>query len=61
MEAIWDVLPSDSTYSSTMRFATLLAFAAIGEWIAERAGTINISVEGMILTGAFTAALGIAI
>jgi simple sugar transport system permease protein len=57
-EAIWEVLRSDSTYSSTMRFATLLAFAAIGEWIAERAGTINISVEGMILTGAFTAALG---
>lgn len=57
-DAIWDVLSSDSTYSSTMRFTTLLALAAIGEWIAERAGTINISVEGMMLTGAFTAALG---
>lgn len=56
--AFWDVLSSDSTYSSTMRFSTLLALAAIGEWIAERAGTINISLEGMILTGAFTAALG---
>ena len=56
--AIWDVLKSSSTYASTMRFSTLLAFAAIGEWVAERAGTINISVEGMILTGAFTAALG---
>lgn len=56
--AIWEVLKSDSTYASTMRFSTLIAFAAIGEWIAERAGTINISVEGMILTGAFTAALG---
>ena len=40
-----------------MRFAIVLAFAAIGEWIAERAGTMNISVEGMILTGAFTAAV----
>lgn len=57
-EAIWDVMSSDSTYTSTMRFTTLLALAAIGEWIAERAGTINISVEGMILTGAFGAALG---
>jgi general nucleoside transport system permease protein len=56
--SIWDVITSDSTYSSTMRFSTLIAFAAIGEWIAERAGTINISVEAMILTGAFTAALG---
>jgi simple sugar transport system permease protein len=58
MNALWDVLSSDSTYSSTMRFSTLLALAAIGEWIAERAGTINISVEAMILNGAFTAALG---
>jgi len=58
VSAIWDVLASDSTYSSTMRFTTLLAFAAVGEWIAERAGTMNISVEGMILNGAFTAALG---
>jgi ABC-type uncharacterized transport system permease subunit len=58
VNAIWDVIASDSTYASTMRFSTLLAFAAIGEWIAERAGTMNISVEGMILTGAFTAALG---
>ncbi len=56
--AIWDVLTSESTYASTMRFSALLAFAAIGEWIAERAGTMNISVEGMILNGAFTAALG---
>jgi ABC-type uncharacterized transport system permease subunit len=56
--SLWDVISADATYASTMRFATLLAFAAIGEWIAERAGTINISIEGMILTGAFTAALG---
>lgn len=58
MNWVWDVISSDSTYASTMRFATLLAMAGIGEWIAERAGTINISLEGMILTGAFTAALG---
>ncbi len=57
-QAIWDLFSSESTYASTMRFSTLLAFAAIGEWIAERAGTINISVEGMILNGAFMAALG---
>ena len=56
--AIFDVLSSESTYASTMRFSALLMFAAIGEWIAERAGTMNISVEGMILNGAFTAALG---
>jgi ABC-type uncharacterized transport system permease subunit len=52
-----DVLSSNSTYASTMRFAATLVFAATGEWIAERAGTMNISLEGMILTGAFTSAL----
>ncbi len=56
MGAIWDVLSSEVTYSSAMRFAALLLFAACGEWVAERAGTLNISVEGMILAGAFAAA-----
>ena len=57
--AIWDVLVVVETmYGSTVRFAALLAFAATGEWVAEKAGTINISVEAMVLTGAFTSALG---
>ncbi len=41
----------------TVRLATLLLFAALGEYVAERAGTINISLEGMMLTGAYTAAI----
>ena len=57
-ESLWDVVSSGTMYSSTVRFAALMAFAAIGEWVAEKSGTMNISVEGMILTGAFTAALG---
>jgi simple sugar transport system permease protein len=39
-----------------VRFAVVLAFAATGEWVAERAGTLNNSVEGMLLGGAFAAA-----
>jgi len=58
LEAVWDILTTDSTYVNTALFAGLLAFAASGEWVAERAGTINISVEGMLLSGAFTAAVG---
>ena len=57
MGAIWDVLASDVTYSSAARFAALLLYAASGEWVAERAGTLNISVEGMLLSGAFASAL----
>ena len=56
--AIGDVLTNEVTYSGAMRFAALLAFAAIGETIAERAGTLNISLEGMVLGGAFAGAVG---
>lgn len=56
--ALGDVLSSDTAYTSAVRFAAVLAFAAVGEWIAERAGTLNISVEGMMLAGAFAAATG---
>lgn len=38
---------------ATVRTATPLAFAAIGELVAERAGVINIGLEGAIIAGAF--------
>ena len=41
---------------SAARLSVLLLFVALGELLAERAGTLNISVEGMMLGGAFTAA-----
>jgi simple sugar transport system permease protein len=41
--------------SSALRLTAPLAFAACGEYLAERAGTLNISVEGMMLSGAFGA------
>ncbi len=43
---------------ATVRTATPLALAAIGETIVERAGLINISLEGVILGGAFGALIG---
>lgn len=57
-EAVADIVSSDSTYINASLFAALLLFAASGEWVAERSGTLNISVEGMLLAGAFTAAIG---
>lgn len=57
-QAIVDILSSESTYINGALFAAFLAFAATGEWVAERAGTLNISVEGMLLNGAFTSAIG---
>lgn len=56
--AVGDVLSSESTYINGALFAALLAYAATGEWVAERSGTLNISVEGMLLSGAFAGILG---
>lgn len=56
--AIADVFSSSTIYESAVRLTVLLAFAAVGEWIAERSGTLNISVEGMLLAGAFGAVMG---
>ena len=58
LSAVGDVVGNEVAYSGAMRFAALLAFAAIGETIAERAGTLNISLEGMVLGGAFAGAVG---
>jgi Uncharacterized ABC-type transport system, permease component len=44
--------------AATVRTATPLALAAMGEVVVERAGLINIGLEGAIVAGAFGALLG---
>ena len=39
---------------ATMRAGTPLLFSALGELIAEKAGVLNLGIEGMMLTGAVT-------
>jgi len=46
---------------SSIRLAIPLFFAATGELVSERAGIVNMSVEGMMLTGAFGGAVGAAL
>ncbi|HIV72388.1 MAG TPA: ABC transporter permease [Candidatus Aquabacterium excrementipullorum] len=43
---------------STIRLAAPLLLSATGELVSERAGVLNMSVEGMMLTGAFAGAVG---
>jgi len=44
--------------AAAVRVATPLLIAAIGETVTERAGVINLGIEGMMLAGALAAALG---
>lgn len=43
---------------SSIRLAAPLLMAGIGEMVSERAGVLNMSIEGMMLTSAFAAAVG---
>lgn len=44
--------------ASTIRLAVPLMFAALGELVSEKAGLLNLSLEGMMLAAAFGGALG---
>jgi simple sugar transport system permease protein len=44
--------------AATVRLGTPLLFVALGALLCERSGVLNIAVEGIMLAGAFAAALG---
>ncbi len=47
----------EALLSSTLEYAPALIFAALGATLSERAGVVNVGVEGMMRAGAFAAAV----
>jgi ABC-type uncharacterized transport system permease subunit len=52
-----DIAFWQAVLAGAIRLATPIALAAVGETIAERGGTINLGIDGIMISGAFTAIL----
>jgi simple sugar transport system permease protein len=50
---ILDILLQASFWTAAIRIASPLIFAALGELICERAGVLNLGIEGIMAVGAF--------
>lgn len=48
-----DILLSASFWAATVHIASPLIFATMGELICERAGVLNLGIEGIMVIGAF--------
>jgi ABC-type uncharacterized transport system permease subunit len=54
MSVIFDILLTASFWAAAVRIASPLIFATMGELICERAGVLNLGIEGIMVAGAFT-------
>ena len=48
-----------SIFAGAVRMGTIILLAALGELVTERSGVLNLSVEGMMLSGALAGFLGL--
>lgn len=53
MTALIDILISASFWAAVIRIASPLIFATMGELVCERAGVLNLGIEGIMVAGAF--------
>lgn len=58
MSDFLDILGSTALYATAVRLALPILFCALGEVYAERAGLVNVGLEGMMLCGAFAGVIG---
>lgn len=54
MTEVLDILLSASFWAAVIRIASPLILATMGELICERAGVLNLGIEGIMVIGAFT-------
>lgn len=54
MTAVLEILASVSFWAAVIRIASPLIFATMGELVCERAGVLNLGIEGIMVVGAFT-------
>lgn len=54
MSDILDILLSVTFWAAAVRIASPLIFATMGELICERAGVLNLGIEGIMVIGAFS-------
>ncbi len=53
MAEILDILASATFWAAVIRIAAPLIFATLGELLCERAGVLNLGIEGIMVAGAF--------
>ena len=59
MEAYIDILVNPSFWVATLRIATPLILGTLGVLLCERAGVLNLGIEGIMVAGAFTGWLAV--
>src|SRR4051812_17807341 len=59
MTAFAEILANPAFWVATLRIATPLIFGTLGVLLCERAGVLNLGIEGIMVAGAFTGWLAV--
>jgi len=59
MTELLDILAQPAFWVAVLRIATPLIFGTLGVLLCERAGVLNLGIEGILVAGAFTGWLGV--